>query len=197
MRVRSSKPGCPILGCVDEYREEIDMTKPQLPIATEEEDRRWNEEFREKWSGTPYPPTFVTADAVVIHRGRILLIRRAGMPGRGRLALPGGYVEHSELIEDTAVRELIEEARPASERGPYSQKVLRECITGWHLFDDPNRSARGRVITIAYVFELPDSDKVAVAAGDDASSASWHALDSLDPARFFEDHYRIIKEMIF
>ena len=95
------------------------MTQRQIPIATEEEDRRWNEEFRAKWSGTPYPPMFVTADAVVIHRGKILLIRRAGMPGRGRLALPGGYVEHSELIQDAAVRELIEEAGPASQRGPY------------------------------------------------------------------------------
>jgi bifunctional NMN adenylyltransferase/nudix hydrolase len=173
------------------------MSGSKFPIATEEERRRWSEEFCAKWSGTPYPPTFVTADAVVIHRGKILLIRRAGMPDRGRLALPGGYVEHFEPIQNAAIGELIEEARPASERGSYSQEVLRDCITGRYVFDDPNRSARGRVITTAYVFELPDGDEVTVTAGDDAGSASWHAIDNLDPAEFFEDHYRIIKEMTF
>lgn len=173
------------------------MAEPTILIASDEEDRRWNEQFRAKWSGTPYPPMFVTADAVVIHRRKILLIRRAGMPGRGRLALPGGYVEHSELIQDAAIRELIEEARPASAHGPYGREALRDYVTGCHVFDEPNRSARGRVITTAYTFELPDGDEVGVTAGDDAGSASWHAIDSLDPAELFEDHYRIIKEMVF
>lgn len=173
------------------------MAEQKAPIATEEEDRRWNEEFRAKWSGTPYPPTFVTADAIVIHRGKILLIRRAGMPGRGRLALPGGYVEHSESIQDAAIRELIEEARPASQRGPYRPDFLKNCITGWYTFDDPKRSARGRVITTAYVFELPQYDEVTVTAGDDASAVGWHALDAPNCAEFFEDHYRIIQEMVF
>lgn len=163
----------------DDISKEIEIVGPRISIATEEEGRRWNEAFRAKWSGTPYPPTFVTADAIVIHRGKILLIRRGGMPGRGRLALPGGYVEHNERIQDAAIRELIEEARPANQRGPYSQKVLKDCITGWHVFDDPNRSGRGRVITTAYVFELPDGDEVTVTAGDDAGATAWYAIDSL------------------
>ena len=114
---------------------------------------------------------FVTADAVVIHRGKVLLIRRAGMSGRERLALPGGYVEHSELIQDAAIRELIGEARPACQRDPWSRQILRDCITAWQTFDDPNHSARGRVITTAYVFELPD-DEAKVAADDDAGTTA-------------------------
>ena len=173
------------------------MPKKNISIATDEADRRWNEEFRAKWSGTPYPPMFVTADAVVVHRHKILLIRRGNMPGRGRLALPGGYVEHSELIQDAAVRELIEEARPACLRGPYSPQFLKDCITGWHVFDDPTRSARGRVITTAYLFGLPYDDEVTVTAGDDAGAADWHAINSLNPAEFFEDHHHIIQEMAY
>jgi bifunctional NMN adenylyltransferase/nudix hydrolase len=172
------------------------MIGDKIPIASDEEDRRWNQEFRAKWSGTPYPPIFVTADAVVLHRGKILLIRRGGMPGRGRLALPGGYVEHSELIQDAAVRELIEEARPANQGGPLQPQFLKDCITGWRVFDDPKRSARGRVITTAYMFELPDHHNVEVIAGDDAGAADWHEIDRLDPAEFFEDHHHIIQEMV-
>jgi bifunctional NMN adenylyltransferase/nudix hydrolase len=176
--------------------EEDKMIENKIPIATDEEDRRWNEEFRAKWSGTPYPPMFVTADAIVLHRGKILLIRRAGMPGRGRLALPGGYVEHSELIQDAAVRELIEEARPASQRGPLQPRFLKDRITGWRVFDDPKRAARGRVITIAYVFELPDQDEVDVTAGDDAGAVDWHEIHSLDTAELFEKHREILQEMV-
>lgn len=96
------------------------------------------------------------------------------------------------MIQDAAIGELIEEARPANKRGLYSPEALRDCITGWHTFDDQNRSARGRMITTAYVFELPDSDEVTVTAGDDAGAASWHEIDGIEPAEFFEDHYHII-----
>jgi 8-oxo-dGTP pyrophosphatase MutT (NUDIX family) len=67
-------------------------TLAQIPIATEEEDRKWTEDFRAPWAGTPYPPIFVTADALMVRDNQVLLIRRGRMPGRGRLALPGGHV---------------------------------------------------------------------------------------------------------
>lgn len=53
------------------------------------------------------------------------------------------------------------------------------------------------MITTAYVFQLPQYDEVTATAGDDAGAVGWHALDALDAADFFEDHYRIIKEIIF
>jgi hypothetical protein len=55
----------------------------------------------------------------------------------------------------------------------------------------------GRVITIAYLFGLPYGDEVTVAAGDDAGAVGWHAINSLDPAEFFEDHHHIIQEMAY
>ena len=52
----------------------------------------------------------LTADCVVFDRdGRLLLIRRKQAPFKGRHALPGGFVEIGESIEEAALRELREE----------------------------------------------------------------------------------------
>jgi bifunctional NMN adenylyltransferase/nudix hydrolase len=172
-------------------------TLAQIPIATEEEDRKWTGDFRAQWAGTPYPPIFVTADALMVRDNQILLIRRGQMPGRGRLALPGGHVKQDELIRDAAIRELVEETSPSHGAEPISPKVLCSWITAWQVFDEPYRSARGRVITTAFVFEVPnDAAEISVAAGDDAGEAAWHDLNNLNATEFFEDHFHIIRELL-
>jgi bifunctional NMN adenylyltransferase/nudix hydrolase len=173
-------------------------TLAQIPIATEEEDRKWTKDFRAQWAGTPYPPIFVTADALMVQDNQVLLIRRGRMPGRGRLALPGGHVNQDELIRDAAIRELVEETSPSHGAEPISPKVLYSWITAWQVFDEPYRSARGRVITTAFVFEVPkDAAEISVAAGDDAGEAAWHDLNNLNASEFFEDHFHIIRELLF
>jgi bifunctional NMN adenylyltransferase/nudix hydrolase len=174
-------------------REAVATDKP--PIATPQEDAAWTAAFKACWANTPYPPVFVTVDAVLIRDGKLLLIRRGGMPGRGRLALPGGYVEQNERLRDAVLRELIEETQPALNRRPMSAEELAPKITQWTVFDDPNRSARGRVITTAYRFDLTDPS-IQFAAGDDAGSVGWHELSALQPAEFFEDHFHIVKTMM-
>jgi ADP-ribose pyrophosphatase YjhB (NUDIX family) len=170
----------------------------QIPIATEEEDRKWTEDFKAQWAGTPSPPMFVTADAVMVRDQQILLVRRGRMPGRGRLALPGGYVNQDELIRDAAIRELFEETSPSDGAELYSPKVLYSWITAWQVFDEPHRSARGRVITTAFVFEVPkDAAEISFAAGDDAGEVAWHDLNNLNASEFFEDHFHIIRELLF
>ena len=170
-------------------------TLAQIPIVTEEEDRKWTEDFRAQWAGTPYPPIFVTADALMVQDNQVLLIRRGRMPGRGRLALPGGHVKQDELIRDAAIRELVEETSPSHGAEPYS--MLCSWITAWQVFDEPYRSARGRVITTAFVFEVPnDAAEISVAAGDDAGEAAWHDLNNLNASEFFEDHFHIIRELL-
>lgn len=148
--------------------------------------------YRKAWAQAPYPPTFVTVDAVVVQSGHVLLVERKARPGRGQWALPGGFVDPQERLIDACLRELREETRlkvPAP--------VLKGSITGQRVFDDPARSARGRTITHAFCIELePSLELPKVKGGDDARHAFWVPLAELDPARMFEDHYFIIQDLL-
>jgi len=148
--------------------------------------------YRAGWANAPYPPTFVTVDAVVVQSGHVLLVERRARPGKGQLALPGGFVRQHERLVEACLRELREETRlkiPAP--------VLRGHIKAQRVFDDPNRSSRGRTFTHAFYIELePDKALPRVKGGDDARHALWVPLAELDPGRLYEDHYFIIQEMI-
>jgi len=145
--------------------------------------------YRASWAAAPYPPTFVTADAVVIHSGHVLLVRRRGEPGRGLWALPGGFVNPDETALDAAVRELHEETRlkipPA---------VLRGAIKARQVFDRPDRSLRGRTITHAFHFDFPAGELPPARAGDDADKVRWTPVNEalLMEEQLFEDHFHIL-----
>ncbi len=149
--------------------------------------------YKKQWQDTPYPPTFMTADAVVVQSGHILLVERRSMPGRGLWALPGGFVDQKETLFDACIRELREETRLK-----VPEPVLRGCRHSQHTFDDPYRSARGRTITQAFYFQLKNDAKglPKVKGGDDAAQAFWLPLAELDAAKMFEDHYAIITKMV-
>jgi bifunctional NMN adenylyltransferase/nudix hydrolase len=147
--------------------------------------------YRQEWGTGP----FNTADAVVVQNGRILLVTRGHPPFKGSLALPGGFINPNERIIDSAVRELREETRIADDKGELPHGVLKSFIRDTALFDDPDRSARGRIITNAYLFQLPDNKKFYVTGDDDAADAQWYSLDQLDPRHFMEDHWFIIQQM--
>ena len=59
--------------------------------------------------GVPFEPTFITTDAVVVQSGHVLVIRRGHQPGKGLLALPGGFLATGLTLEDNTVKELKEE----------------------------------------------------------------------------------------
>ncbi|KIM04918.1 MAG: ADP-ribose pyrophosphatase [Sulfurovum sp. AS07-7] len=147
--------------------------------------------YKKQWECVPYPPTFVTVDAIVIQSGHILLIERKAQPGKGLMALPGGFVDAHEALKTAVIRELREETRikvPAP--------VLAGSITKSAVFDDPYRSARGRTITHAYLIELHGETLPKVKGGDDASNAFWVAFADISPQMMFEDHFQIIKAMV-
>lgn len=151
--------------------------------------------YKEAWSKAPYPPTFVTVDAVVIQSGHILLVRRDAYPGRGLLALPGGFLEQTERIQDAAVRELLEETRIEM-----SKAQLNGSITDSKVFDDPNRSTRGRTITHAFTFKLRDELPLPRVKPQlsEVTSVQWYPLGEVlnNTEIWYEDHHAIASTMI-
>lgn len=148
--------------------------------------------YKQQWANSPYPPTFVTVDAVVTQGGHILLGRRGQMPGKGLLALPGGFLDGKEKIVDACIRELREETRI---RVP--EAVLRNRIVSSEVFDDPFRSLRGRTITHAFHIDLePRIPLPVVRAGDDMDRASWVPFQEVKSNELFEDHFHIIRKMV-
>lgn len=144
--------------------------------------------YKKSWESAPYPPTFVTVDAVVVQSGHILLIKRKAAPGAGLWALPGGFVNQSETLLDASIRELKEETKLK-----VPVPVLKGSIKAQHTFDDPDRSTRGRTITTAFHFELGDGLELPrVTGADDAEKAKWVPLSEIDPCQMYEDHYDII-----
>ncbi len=147
--------------------------------------------YQQAWNAAPYPPTFVTVDAVVIQSGHVLMVERKARPGKGLLALPGGFVNPSEKLVDACLRELKEETKLK-----VPVPVLKGSIRSQQVFDDPYRSARGRTITHAFYIELsPNKELPKVKGSDDAKHAFWVPLAELNPGNLFEDHYFIIQEM--
>jgi bifunctional NMN adenylyltransferase/nudix hydrolase len=148
------------------------------------------ERYRSAWAGAPHPPTFVTVDAVVVHSGHLLLVRRGAEPGKGLWALPGGFVHERESLGDAVLRELKEETRLK-----LPVPVLRGSLKAREVFDHPDRSLRGRTITHAFHFDFPGGELPAVKGSDDAAKARWFTLADafeLEP-QLFEDHYHIIE----
>jgi len=148
--------------------------------------------YKASWAAAPYAPTFVTVDAIVVQSGHVLLVRRGAMPGKGQWVLPGGFINQNERIRDAVIRELREETQIK-----VPDPVLRGSIVAQDVFDDPNRSSRGRTITHAFLIKLRDDTSLPKVKGsDDADKAKWVAVSDLKPEDFFEDHWHIIQNMI-
>ena len=150
-------------------------------------------DYRKIWAAAPYPPTFVTADAVVVHSGHVLLIKRRSQPGKGLWALPGGFVNQDETLLAAAIRELREETRLK-----LPEPVLRGGLKDQAVFDYPDRSMRGRTITHAFHFDFPTGPLPPVRGSDDAARAKWLPVAEVMGMRghLFEDHYFILERFL-
>ena len=161
----------------------------QIEYAVLQEEWRMLRNFRASWAHAPYPPVFVTVDAVLRCQNQVLLIRRAHAPGKGQLAVPGGFIEQRETIWQSCLRELAEETHC-----DLPEAVLRAALREVAVFDHPDRSQRGRTITHAHYFDLGDAPLPQVQGDDDALLAQWVPVADLPSMedRFFEDHFHML-----
>ncbi len=156
-------------------------------------EREFVEKYKQQYASLPYPPVFVTTDAVVIQSGHVLMIKRRSEPGKGLWALPGGFLNANtdRSVQDAAIRELREETGikvPAP--------VLKGSIQDQRVFDAIGRSARGRTITHAFKIVLADGELPKVKGMDDAEKARWVPIAEVRSDECFEDHWEILQYFV-
>ena len=118
-------------------------------------------------------------DVIIPSERGVVLIRRGFEPFEGRWALPGGFVEVGETVEEAAYREAAEETGLAVE-------VAR--LVG--VYSDPERDPRGHNVSVAFLARVLSGDLVA------ATDASEVAV--LDPSsvELAFDHRKIIEDAL-
>lgn len=131
-----------------------------------------------------YPHPAVTADIIIVSSQRtphILLIQRKYQPFAQMWALPGGFLNPDETLEQTAERELKEETG-----------LNITSLEQFKTFSTPERDPRGWTISTVFYKAIPNKDNIQVQAADDAASAHWFPLNNLPTLAF--DHSLILKE---
>ncbi len=180
---------------VAEWLEAFRQTEDFAEMARE---ARYVEDYKRAWAVAPYPVTLVTVDTVIVHADpdgvpHVLLVKRGAIPGRGNYAVPGGFIEPDEYLRAAALRELREETRLELSD---ADAVAR--LVGQYVFDDPERSSRGRVITHVFHFDFPAGPLPDVEGRDDAIEARWVPVADLAQyhGQFFEDHGAILRHFL-
>ncbi len=132
-----------------------------------------------------YPRPAVTADIIILKKADnkqfVLLIERKQPPFEGMWALPGGFLDMNETLEEAALRELHEETG-----------ITGIELNQFHTFSTVNRDPRHRTITTVFI-GYTDENAASPIAADDAAKAEWFSLDKLPPLAF--DH-GMVMEMV-
>ena len=170
------------------------MTQKSTSDQLKDKNGLTEKEFLLGYDAGKYPRPSLTADICVIDQDAILLVKRGGHPFLGKWALPGGFANKNEAIEDTAIRELKEETS-------LDARTMR--LVG--IYSKPGRDPRGWVVSAAYRMDV-DRNSQRENAGDDADDASFFKVSFTEQGLHFEgkvcfdendlafDHAQIIKD---
>jgi 8-oxo-dGTP diphosphatase len=123
----------------------------------------------------------LAVDGIVEFKNRIILVERKNHP-KG-FALPGGFVDIGETVENAVKREVFEETG-----------VHVEIEKLFNVYSDPQRDERGHCVSIVFVCRLLDENEIP-RGGDDAAEARFFDLSDLPPNLCF-DHEKIISDYI-
>jgi 8-oxo-dGTP diphosphatase len=123
----------------------------------------------------------VAVDVIVGKGDSILLIKRKNEPFSGMWALPGGFVEDKETVEQAAVREVKEET---------GIDIELEGLIG--VYSEPGRDPRGHVISVVFA-ATAKNDKVK-ANPKEVDDFRWALLAKAGGIRFAFDHATMVED---
>ena len=123
------------------------------------------------------PAPLLTVDIIIELEGKgVVLIKRKNPPFGW--ALPGGFVDYGETLEEAAVREALEET-----------SLQVELTRQFHAYSDPQRDPRGHTITVVFTAKASGEPK----AADDAREVGVFQADAL-PSPLAFDHRQILTD---
>ena len=127
-------------------------------------------EFLEQYDDSVFRHPSNTVDMVLmtVSKGqlKLLLIRRGNHPWIGQWALPGGFVDFDEDLDDAVLRELKEETAIDEEF----------YFTQLYTFGSADRDPRTRIISTMYLALTDESNIRKSKAGDDAAETGWFTV---------------------
>jgi 8-oxo-dGTP diphosphatase len=140
-------------------------------------------DHQQPYDAARYDRPSITVDLVIFtlqnKELNVLLVKRRRWPYEGRWALPGGFVEMDEALDQAARRELEEET---GVRDIYLEQL--------YTFGEPTRDPRTRVISVAYI-ALVRADRQTLRVSDESTDVRWFAVTRL-PGPLAFDHDTIL-----
>jgi ADP-ribose pyrophosphatase YjhB (NUDIX family) len=119
-----------------------------------------------------------TVDIILHKDSKILLVKRNKNPFKRYYALPGGFVNKGETVEEAIKREAIEET---------SLEIEPTDILG--VYSDPKRDPRGHILTVVFVGIILNGE---AKAGNDSVEIEWMYLDEIGKKKLAFDHRQIL-----
>ena len=125
----------------------------------------------------------LTADIFIFDEDfNFILIKRKNNPYKDYWALPGGFVEYGESVENAAIREAKEET-----------SIDVELIDLVNVYSQPDRDPRGHTVTVAYTAKGDFANRK---ADDDAKDIGIFNVSELDDIPLAFDHDKIIRDCL-
>lgn len=129
---------------------------------------------------TKYKNPALTVDTIIIEDNKVILIKRLNNPFKDYWAIPGGFVEYGEKVEDAAVREAKEET---------GLDIELTKLVG--VYSDPDRDPRGHTVTVAFLSKIIGGT---LKSDSDAKDAKFIDISELKNMKLAFDHNEILKD---
>jgi 8-oxo-dGTP diphosphatase len=129
---------------------------------------------------TNYSNPTPTVDVILQRDSKVLMVRRKKDPFKDHLALPGGFVNEGETVEEAMKREAMEET---------SLEVEPFDILG--VYSDPKRDPRKHIVTVVFIGIIVGGSSK---AGDDAASIEWIKIADFERQQIAFDHVQILHD---